>query len=59
MRIGAVVLTLDAHFSQIDGLRVIAPPAEWFGGWDAERDAPATRNKLEHAVEFAAGPEDA
>ena len=28
--IGAAVLTSDAHFSRIDGLRVIAPPAEWF-----------------------------
>lgn len=31
MRIGAAVLTSDAHFSQIEGLRVITPPAEWFG----------------------------
>lgn len=28
--IGAAVLTSDAHFSRIDGLRVIAPPTEWF-----------------------------
>lgn len=31
MRISADVLTSDAHFSRIEGLRVIAPPAEWFG----------------------------
>jgi len=31
MRIGAAVLTSDTHFSQIEGLRVITPPAEWFG----------------------------
>lgn len=31
MKIGAAVLTSDAHFSQIEGLRVIAPPPEWFG----------------------------
>lgn len=30
MRLGAAVMTSDAHFSRIDGLRVIAPPAEWF-----------------------------
>lgn len=30
LRIGAAVLTFDAHFQQIDGLRVIAPPEEWF-----------------------------
>jgi predicted nucleic acid-binding protein len=29
MRIGAAVLTSDAHFSRIEGLQVIAPPAEW------------------------------
>ncbi len=29
LRIGAAVLTSDAHFSRIDGLQVIAPPAEW------------------------------
>ena len=28
--IGASVLTSDAHFSRIDGLRVISPPVEWF-----------------------------
>ena len=28
--IGAAVLTSDAHFNRIDGLRVIAPPREWF-----------------------------
>ena len=28
--IGAAVLTSDAHFKRIDGLRVIAPPREWF-----------------------------
>lgn len=31
MRLGAAVLTSDAHFRRIDGLRVIAPPASWFG----------------------------
>jgi predicted nucleic acid-binding protein len=31
LRIGAAVLTTDAHFQQIDGLRVLAPPPEWFG----------------------------
>jgi predicted nucleic acid-binding protein len=30
MAIGAAVLTSDAHFSKIDGLRVVAPPREWF-----------------------------
>jgi predicted nucleic acid-binding protein len=29
MRIGAAVLTSDPHFSRIDGLETIAPPAEW------------------------------
>jgi len=28
---GAAVLTSDAHFSQIPGLKVIAPPVEWLG----------------------------
>ena len=28
--IGAAVLTSDAHFKRIEGLRVIAPPKEWF-----------------------------
>lgn len=28
--IDAAVMTSDAHFSRIDGLRVIAPPTEWF-----------------------------
>ncbi len=28
--VGAAVLTSDAHFSRIDGLRVITPPKEWF-----------------------------
>lgn len=32
MKIGAAVLTSDAHFRQIDGLRVIEPPGEWFAG---------------------------
>jgi predicted nucleic acid-binding protein len=27
--IGATVLTSDAHFHRIEGLRVIAPPEEW------------------------------
>jgi len=31
LRLGASVMTSDAHFSRIDGLRVLAPPAEWFG----------------------------
>ncbi|MBC8127338.1 MAG: PIN domain-containing protein [Gloeobacteraceae cyanobacterium ES-bin-144] len=31
LRLGAVVMTSDAHFSRIEGLRVIAPPPEWFG----------------------------
>ena len=31
LRLGAAVLTSDSHFAQIKGLRVIAPPAEWFG----------------------------
>jgi predicted nucleic acid-binding protein len=31
LRIGAAVLTTDAHFQQIDRLRVITPPADWFG----------------------------
>ena len=31
LRLGAAVMTSDAHFSRIDGLRVIAPPEEWFG----------------------------
>ncbi|HEX7262225.1 MAG TPA: PIN domain-containing protein [Luteolibacter sp.] len=30
LRLGAAVMTSDAHFSHIEGLRVIAPPAEWF-----------------------------
>ena len=30
MAISAAVLTSDAHFSRIEGLRVIAPPKEWF-----------------------------
>ena len=30
LRTSAAVLTSDAHFHLIDGLRVIAPPAEWF-----------------------------
>jgi len=29
-RLGAAILTSDAHFRVIDGLEVIAPPAEWF-----------------------------
>ncbi len=31
LRLGAAVMTSDAHFSRIEGLRVIRPPAEWFG----------------------------
>ena len=30
LRIHAAVLTSDSHFQQIDGLRVLAPPPEWF-----------------------------
>lgn len=30
LRLGASVMTSDAHFLKIDGLRVIAPPPEWF-----------------------------
>lgn len=30
LRLGASVMTSDAHFSKIEGLRVIAPPPEWF-----------------------------
>lgn len=30
MRLGAAILTFDAHFRMIDGLEVIAPPTEWF-----------------------------
>lgn len=31
LRLDAAVMTSDAHFCRIEGLRVIAPPAEWFG----------------------------
>lgn len=30
LRLGATVMTSDAHFSKVDGLRVMAPPPEWF-----------------------------
>lgn len=30
IRLGAAILTSDAHFRVIDGLEVITPPAEWF-----------------------------
>lgn len=30
MRLGAAMMTSDGHFSSIEGLRVITPPAEWF-----------------------------
>lgn len=30
LQISAAVMTSDAHFSAIEGLRVIAPPEEWF-----------------------------
>ncbi len=30
LRVGAAVMTSDAHFSNIEGLCVIAPPREWF-----------------------------
>jgi predicted nucleic acid-binding protein len=29
MKIGAAVLTSDAHFQRIEGLRVITPPDHW------------------------------
>ena len=31
LRLGATVMTSDAHFSRIEGLQGIAPPVEWFG----------------------------
>ena len=31
LRLDAEVLTSDTHFQKIEGLRVIAPPAAWFG----------------------------
>ena len=30
LRTSAAVMTSDAHFRAIDGLRVISPPEEWF-----------------------------
>lgn len=30
LRSGSAVMTSDAHFSRIEGLRVIAPPPDWF-----------------------------
>ncbi len=30
LRTGSMVMTSDKHFSLIEGLRVIAPPVEWF-----------------------------
>ena len=30
LRLGASVLTSDAHFQRIDGLRTITPPPDWF-----------------------------
>ena len=30
LKIGAAIMTSDAHFSKVDGLQVITPPAEWF-----------------------------
>jgi predicted nucleic acid-binding protein len=30
LRLDAALLTSDTHFAQIDGLRVITPPAGWF-----------------------------
>lgn len=30
LRHGAAVMSSDAHFSKIEGLRVIPPPPEWF-----------------------------
>lgn len=30
MSIGAAVMTSDAHFSRIQGLKVLSPPRQWF-----------------------------
>ena len=30
LKIGAAIMTSDMHFSKVDGLQVITPPAEWF-----------------------------
>lgn len=30
LRVGSAVMTSDAHFTHVEGLRVIAPPGEWF-----------------------------
>ncbi len=30
LRLGASVMTSDSHFRHIEGLHVIAPPADWF-----------------------------
>jgi len=30
LKVGAAIMTSDVHFSMVDGLQVIAPPAEWF-----------------------------
>ena len=30
MRLGATIMTSDAHFRSIDGLRVVPPPQAWF-----------------------------
>jgi len=30
MRLGAAVMSSDAHFSRIEGLQVIPPPSKWF-----------------------------
>jgi len=30
LRLASAVMTSDAHFSRVDGLHVISPPAEWF-----------------------------
>jgi len=30
LKIGAAIMTSDLHFSKIEGLQVITPPAEWF-----------------------------
>jgi len=30
LKIGAAIMTSDTHFSKVDGLQVISPPAEWF-----------------------------
>ena len=31
LRHGAAIMSSDAHFSRIEGLRLISPPIDWFG----------------------------